>query len=100
MVADKIFRIKNGSTVKVTDETRNSSNVLFTPDGGVAVTITAPDGTVVVNGASMTEDATGMWSYTWQSTTSSEKGMYTVMTAATHSGATAKKEDRMAFELY
>lgn len=100
MVEEKIFRVKNGSTVKVSDETRNGSNVLFTPDGGVKVTITAPDGTKPVNEGAMTETDTGLWEYVWQSLTSSEKGMYTVSVKATHQSKDAIKEDHMAFELY
>ena len=99
---EKIKRIKAGSAVYISDETRNpATNLLFTPNGGVKVDIFDPDGTQVISSQPMTATATGIYAYSWQSNAStSVKGMYTVIITATHGSKASVKEDRKAFELY
>lgn len=97
----KITRMKAGTVVIVTDETRDEDDALITPDGGVTMTITDPKGVEVVTDLAMTETSTGEWEKNWQSNAStSEKGMYAVVTKATHGSNVSIKEDRKAFELY
>lgn len=101
MVEIKIKRVKQGSAIIISDETRDpETDELTTPDGGVAVTITDPDGTDVVDGSAMSETTTGKWILSYQIAADAVKGMYTVTTAATHGGKATKKEDRKAFEVY
>lgn len=95
-----IYRVKAGSAFLVSDKTRNLSNQLFTPDGGVTYDIVDPDGTVVVDGAAMAEGTTGEWTATPQSTVSWVLGMYTLITYAVHGSKTSIKENKNAFELY
>lgn len=97
----KIKKMKVGTAVIVTDETKDEDDVLITPDGGVTMTITDPTGTEVVTDLVMAESSTGTWEKEWQSNIStSELGMYTVLTKATNGGKVSIKEDRKAFELY
>jgi hypothetical protein len=101
MVEPNIKRVKAGSAVYVSDETRNpATNALFAPDGGVKVSIYDYLGVAVVTAQVMTAVSTGKWAYSWQFTTASTKGMYTVVTTATHGSKASVKEDRKAFELY
>lgn len=100
MVEIKIKKLKAGSAVIITDETRDSDDALTTPDGGVVMTITDPDGTVVADEVTMTEISTGKWEKDWASTVNSTKGMYVVETKATNESKDSIKENRKTFELY
>ena len=97
---EQITRVKAGSAVQVTDETRDTDDDLFTPDGGVTYDVIDEDGTVVVDGETMAESSTGIWADTFQSAESWMLGMYTVIAYAVHGGKTSIKENKNAFELY
>ena len=97
---ENIYRVKLGSAFQVIDETRNLSDVLFTPDGGVTYDVVDPDGVVVVDGASMTEASTGVWTATTQGAASWMPGIYTLVTYAVHGVYTSIKEYKNAFEIY
>lgn len=46
------------------------------PDNGAKITITDPEGTVIVNAASMSNSSTGKYYYTFQTTTSHVVGIW------------------------
>jgi hypothetical protein len=100
VMEENIYRVKAGSAFEVIDETRNLQYQLFTPDSGVTYDIIDPDGTTVIDGASMTEGATGIWTDTAQSEVAWVLGMYTLITYAEHGGNISIKENKNAFELY
>jgi hypothetical protein len=100
LMEEEIYRVKAGSAFLVTDETRDTDDDLFTPDSGVTYDVIDPDGTVVVDGDSMTEGTTGIWTDTVQSTVAWVLGMYTVIAYASHGGVISIKENKNAFELY
>jgi len=97
---EQITRVKAGSAIQITDETRDTDDDLFTPDGGVTYDIIDEDGTVVVDGEPMSETTTGKWADTFQSAESWMKGMYTATAYAVHGGKTSIRENQNAFELY
>ena len=97
---EKITRIKAGSAFQVTDETRDTDDLLFTPSAGVSYDVYDPTGALVATKA-MTETATtGKWRGTTQSLVAWVLGMYMVTLNATHSGSLSIKENKNAFELY
>ena len=63
------------ATVKVWAYIYDEDDTLVDPTS-VTVTITDPDGTVVVNAEAMTQSETGIYYYYYRTTTSSTKGNY------------------------
>jgi len=71
-----------GTTVRISAEMRDSSNVL-TDVSSAVVYVTDPDGTVKVSAGVMSKESTGKYYYNWQSAESDDKGMYKVKVKAT-----------------
>lgn len=69
-----------GTTViveaEVTQHTPFGSDAYFDPAGGLNITVSDRDGTVVVDNLAMTKQTTGKYFYRWQSVSTSEVGPY------------------------
>lgn len=74
----RVRRFQRGETVPVWADIKTWAGVYSSPDQGVKVTITDPDGTVQVDAVAMTEDATGKFVYYHLSTTADTVGWWRV----------------------
>jgi hypothetical protein len=72
---------------------------LFNPTGGVVITVRNPSGTAVVVEAAMTNTATGVYTYTHQTSTSDPKGVWTLEFKSVNGAYTHISANLGGFEL-
>jgi len=64
-----------GQTIVLTAAIADADGA-FDPDGGVVVSVLAPDGTAVVDQAAMTKTAVGAYTYDYHSAADAAHGLY------------------------
>ena len=89
--------LKRGTAVKVESQFAAINKTLVDPTS-VKLTLTDPDGTEVVTDGNMTKFATGIYTYTWQSTDVSVLGYYRAYITAVYKTYTVK-DNWAAFRL-
>lgn len=95
-------KIQAGSLVSVRINTLNGlvdPPVLYNPSSGVTITVTDATGVVAVNNLAMTNAATGVYTYAWQSLTTSTLGDYTVSFKAVDTTGTTYEPATLGFAL-
>lgn len=92
----KIYTV--GTTVRITTETRDSSNVL-TDVSSIVITITDPADEVKITEQVMSKANTGSYYYNWQSDTDDDTGQYKATVKATAADGKISIKSILLFEL-
>ena len=96
MGATNIDRIIPGSNVDIVLDILDEDSNLLDTDGTPVITIYDPNGTVVVNAASMTKEQVGRFVYNFQTATADIQGIYkAVMSADVDTSAGSRTETKV-----
>lgn len=85
-------------TVVCEAEVRDLAGALADPSTSMKITVTDPDGTVVVNDLSMTKDSTGQYHYDYTPGSSTVLGWHLVHYVATDGGRVTVEDDGFTLE--
>ncbi len=103
MATRPIKKFKLGTALLVRIEVRDASedtNPLFSPSSSPTILLRDSAGTAAVSNGGMTEEETGVYSYTYQTSTStSPVGVWRVSFSATSGATTVTTPEVDAFEL-
>jgi uncharacterized protein YfaS (alpha-2-macroglobulin family) len=94
-----ISEYKAGTCIHLTNEVRNTAEVLTDPDGGVAIYIYDESGNLVVDGEAMAKSEVGKYYYDWQTSENADLGIYAVQARATSGMKVSIEEDSSALKL-
>lgn len=98
----RLALFRRGTSVRFAVETRDGTKTpppLFTPTGGVKLSLTDPTGAVVLTEVAMTEASVGKWTYVWASPTNAPTGIYTVTHKAVNGSHTTLTPPQAVLQL-
>ena len=90
-------KFKAGTTLYIRIEVRDATS--STPASNPAILIRDPSGTIQIDYSSMTQIDTGHYSYTYQTTTTSAIGVWSIGFKVTNVSLTVYTPERDGFEL-
>ena len=82
-------RLIAGGLVVVSTETRTNGGVLTTPGTSIKITLFDPTGATALAATNMTAGSTGIYTYTFQTTTTRDPGEYTILITVVHTDGTS-----------
>ena len=69
--------------------------VLHNPSNGCNITLYGPNKDTIITAQAMTPETTGLYFYNWQSTTTSDRGVYIARIVADDGSTVGTREDRL-----
>jgi len=95
----KTYEQGDAVRIEITVKQRSGRTfALFTPSGGCKITIYGPNKDTIIDAQSMTGEGTGLYFYNWQSTSTSDRGVYIVRILADNGSTQGTREERL-FEI-